>query len=289
MRPPRGCTSPEIAASVLVLPAPFAPISADLRRRAVGDLAAEVQHRDTLARVHHQTHVVLDEQDREALYQKTADERAKRGGLCRVHAGGRLVQDQEARLRRESASDLESSLIAVRQLTGQGVRASPAETDAIDQRERERAMGIRHCPRTRHDPGKHVGAHASMSTDEDVLLDRETFEHADALERARDAERRETMRGKTRDVRPGETDRAAVGSDDARDEIDERGLARSVRADEAQRLALGDAQVDSIDRGDTAEALREADGLKQHPRLRCGRVVACGGPRRTSPGRAADR
>src|SRR3712207_8280615 len=35
----------------------------DLRRRALGDLLAEVQHRDAPAHVHYHRHIVLDEHD----------------------------------------------------------------------------------------------------------------------------------------------------------------------------------------------------------------------------------
>src|SRR5439155_26312035 len=103
--------------------------------------------------------------------------------------------------------------------------------------------------RTRYQPGERIGARSRVSADEHVVLDGESSEHADTLEGARDAERRETMRGTTGHVRAREAGRSAGGRHDAGDEVDERGLPRSIWADETKRPALGSAQVRSIDRG----------------------------------------
>src|SRR3981189_2568052 len=62
IRPAVSGRSPEMVFSVVVLPAPW--VGANLTRPPLGALLAEVEHRDAVADIHHQSHVVLDEQHR---------------------------------------------------------------------------------------------------------------------------------------------------------------------------------------------------------------------------------
>src|SRR5439155_12741263 len=71
-------------------------IVADLLRRALGDLLAEVQHSHPVGDPHDDRHVVLDEQQREPpLERDRPDERRRLARLARRHAGGGLVEQQE--------------------------------------------------------------------------------------------------------------------------------------------------------------------------------------------------
>src|SRR5262249_30177913 len=90
----------------------------DLVGRSLGDLAAEVEHGNTLCNARHQRHVVLDEQHRGALAIELLDDGSERVGLVRVEAGCGLVEQQQARLCRERASDLKQSLLAVGEQLG---------------------------------------------------------------------------------------------------------------------------------------------------------------------------
>src|SRR3569832_671002 len=78
---------------------------------ALGDLAAEVEHGDAVRDARHQTDVVLDQQHGDAALVKMLDDFGERIGLVRVEAGGGLVEQQKARLRRHRARDLEQTLL----------------------------------------------------------------------------------------------------------------------------------------------------------------------------------
>src|SRR5204862_62122 len=70
----------------------------DFGWRALGDDLAVVEHGDPITDAHHDPHVVLDEQDRQALFgTQLADEVGHLACLAVVHAGGRLVEQQELR------------------------------------------------------------------------------------------------------------------------------------------------------------------------------------------------
>ena len=80
---------------------------------------AVVQHRDPVGDAHDHAHLVLDEQDGDAqVVAQPADEARHLGGLGGVHARGRLVEQQQPRLRGERPRDLESTLVAVGQVAG---------------------------------------------------------------------------------------------------------------------------------------------------------------------------
>src|SRR5439155_4019176 len=67
-----------------------------LLRRAVRDLAAEVEHCDALADRHHEVHVVLDEQDRQVeVVLDAADDRPQRPDLLVVQPARTLVEHQQ--------------------------------------------------------------------------------------------------------------------------------------------------------------------------------------------------
>ena len=75
---------------------------------------------------HHDLHVVLDQQHRQALLgAKLLDELRERHRLLGVHACGRLVEEQQLRLGRERASDLEPPLVAVGEVLREVVLDAP--------------------------------------------------------------------------------------------------------------------------------------------------------------------
>src|SRR5436190_387086 len=87
--------------------------------RAVGDLPAVVQRHDPVGDVHHHAHVVLDEGDRRAeLVVDVEDEAGHVLLLFDVHAGHRLVQQEELRLGGQRPRQLHPLLEAVGQPSG---------------------------------------------------------------------------------------------------------------------------------------------------------------------------
>src|SRR6266480_2976866 len=94
MLPALGCNSPEIALSVVVLPAPFAPMSAkdvgiflDHGGGTFGDDAAVVEDDDPIRHPHDHRHVVLDQEDGDARGTNALHQFHDSGALARIHAG----------------------------------------------------------------------------------------------------------------------------------------------------------------------------------------------------------
>ena len=88
----------------------------DLLRCALGDLAAEVQHRDAMAQVHDDVHVVLDEEQIDAAVIDLAQDIHKLAALTRVQARGGLVEQDELRRRHQRAAKLADLLAAIGQI-----------------------------------------------------------------------------------------------------------------------------------------------------------------------------
>src|SRR5438309_5155171 len=69
----------------------------DLIGRALGDFLAVVEDGHVVRDAHDDPHLVLDEEYRQSEFlSKAADELHEPPGLLRIHAGGRLVQEQQA-------------------------------------------------------------------------------------------------------------------------------------------------------------------------------------------------
>ena len=82
-----------------------------------GDLDAEVEHHDVVADVHHEVHVVLDEQHADApIVGEAAHEVRQLGGLGVAESGRRLVEQQHARLGGDRARDGQQPALTVRQV-----------------------------------------------------------------------------------------------------------------------------------------------------------------------------
>ena len=84
--------------------------------RAGADRPAEVDHHHPVGQVHHQAHVVLDHDDRDAqLVADVEDEAGHVLGLLEVHPGHRLVEQQQLGLHGQRAAELDPLLDAVGQ------------------------------------------------------------------------------------------------------------------------------------------------------------------------------
>ena len=109
-------------------------IGDDLGRCAVGQLAALVDDDDPIGDLHHEAHVVLDEQHGDARRGHPADDLPEVGGLGVVEPGGRLVEEHRVRLERHRPGDVDEPLMAGRQrvhrYVGQSRRARRARGSA---------------------------------------------------------------------------------------------------------------------------------------------------------------
>src|SRR5215510_10086873 len=88
-------------------------VALDLGRAAGRVDPALVQAHDAVGHAHHHLHVVLDEEDGDAERADLSELRHEPSSLHRVHAGDRLVQQQEPRARSERDGDFEEALFAI--------------------------------------------------------------------------------------------------------------------------------------------------------------------------------
>ena len=108
-------------------------VFADRRGRPFGDLPAEIQHRDGVRGVHHQLHVVLDQQHRGAALGDGADRRRQALGFVRRQSRRGLVEQQQPGLRGERASDFQEPLLAIGEcarLRFGGASSSPTKSSS---------------------------------------------------------------------------------------------------------------------------------------------------------------
>ena len=107
-------------------------------RLAVGDELAVVQDDDPVGELADDVHLVLDEQDRLGRVALQAmDQVEDHRHVGGAHAGGRLVEHEDARLERHQHRHLELPLVAVRQAARGGVGAV-VEAHLGDERSRPR-------------------------------------------------------------------------------------------------------------------------------------------------------
>src|SRR5262245_40878358 len=171
-----------------------------LGRRALGDLAAEVEHVHAVRDRHHEVHVVLDEEDREVvLLADPSDQAGELPDLLVVQAAGRLVEEQQPRLGDERPRELDPLLRPERQARDRESR-DVAEPEFLERRRRLGANLL-----------LAADARARVRTDEHVLEHRHAAEQLDVLERARDAVANDLVRRDAEQVGAVEHDAAGVG------------------------------------------------------------------------------
>ena len=222
--------------------------------------------------------LVLDQQDRQPFGLQLGDQPLHLRRLGRIHAGRRLVEQQQTRLQRQRARDLDAAAIGVGQAVGRLVdaRQQPLAETRQDgphlfaqsfllglYRSRSQQRQSQFQQRTDQRCRRPDGAQPRMRADQDVLHHAEIAEDTAKLERARDATGRQFLRRKTGDDLPIETDLAGIGPVEPGHEIEQRGLAGAVRADDADQIALGEVEIDAVDGGQSAEAPRQSAQRKQ--------------------------
>src|SRR5713101_2905625 len=160
-----------------------------LGRRAVGDLDAVVEHQHARGQIHHHAHVVLDQRNRGAVVVAAVEDEAGHVLLLlEVHAGHRLVEQQEVGLHGERAAELDPLLQAIGQL---------ADLDLADVLDLEKVDDILHAvavldlllergPGAQELPEK-AAAHLQRPPRHDVVERGHTLEQRDILEGAGDA------------------------------------------------------------------------------------------------------
>jgi hypothetical protein len=174
--------------------------------------------------------VLLDDHDGHAGGVDVAHARERLVLQLRREAGGRLVEEQHARLHHERAGERDDLPLAARQRPG----ALPAP---LGQQREQLADGGEPLPPPL---GAQEEAHA------EVVLDRECAEHVARLGHVADAARDQPVGGQRRDVLAGERHRAAPHRHQPEHRLDERRLAGAVRPDHADDLAVVEGQVAAV-------------------------------------------
>src|SRR5581483_6290607 len=241
-------------------------VALDLRRRALGDLDPVVEHGHALRDGHNNAHIVLDQQDGQAEVAPQRRDQPRHGrGLLRVHARRWLVEQQQLRLGRQGAGDLEAALVAIGQVLGNLV-GPVAEADQMEQvaRSLPRFTLLARDPGRPEDGADRPGLQPAVHPDQHVLQGGHVVEQPDVLKRPGDAACGDLVGRQIGDVGAVEVDPAAVQRVDPGDEVEERGLASAVRADHRDDRAARDREVDLVDGDEAAEDLGDFLGLEKH-------------------------
>src|SRR6476619_8654476 len=165
-------------------------MTANRGRVALGDDAAVVEHLDPIAQVHDQRDVVGDEHDRDRLLvTEPADQPQQLLGLDRVHAGVRLVEQEDPWLGRDRASDLQAALIAIGQMARQPVAllVQPEEGHQLARTVGQSPLLPTEARGREQRPDERSGG-TGLQAGLDVVDDRQITEQPDVLEGAHDTE-----------------------------------------------------------------------------------------------------
>src|SRR6266550_1435419 len=193
-----------------------------------------------------------------------ADQVGEPFALGVVGAGGRLVEQQQRRVRDERPAQLDQLLEAEGQ-HGYHAVAIGREAKEVEHLvgTRRRAGFVRADPRQAQAITDRAPAHHRVLADLVVLQRRHAATELNVLERARDAEADDLVRPSASDVAVLETDGPALGLVEPADAVEDRGLPRSVWSDEPDDLAGLHRKIDAVDGDESSEADREARDLQK--------------------------
>ena len=178
------------------------------------------QHEHVLGEAHHRLHHVLDHHDGDAAFADRADHRHHVAHLGRIEAGQHLVEQQQLRLDRQRARELQPLAPGDGEARGRQIEHRRRGRPAVATSSAAASASARDGAR-------------EMRADRDVLAHGQPGERLRDLEGARDAAPRQQMRRHAGDV--GALDRAmrpSLGAEEAGDDREQRGLAGAVRADQ---------------------------------------------------------
>src|SRR5579883_3453962 len=235
--------------------------------RSIGDLAAVIEDDDAVGDIHDDAHIVLDERHgRAELVIDVEDEARHVLLLLDIHAGHRLVEEEEIGLHGERAPELDPLLQAVRELAHRRL-ADRLDLEEVDDPLGEFAMFKllleRRSPMQRLP--EEIALHAQEPSRHDVVERRHATEQRHILKGAGDALRGRLIGPHAPPRRALEGDGALLRMIESVDDVEHRGLAGAVRADDGEDLVLADLDADIGERLDTTEG--EADAVGPEDRL----------------------
>src|SRR5438034_2563038 len=229
-------------------------VRGDLVRRALRQLAAVVQHDDTVADGHHHLHHVFDDQQREReLPFESSEDLDHLLGLGHGEPGHDLVEKQQFRARGQRTGQLEPSSLREQQVFRERVLALVEVYAREDQIRPSSSLGQARAARL---------VRTKQHRRCDVVLHGNLAERSRELERAGDAPAADLVRAIPRDVLVLEQHLTGRGLE-AADYVEQGGLAGAVRSDEPEHLAALDGEMDAIQSLDAPEALADPPRLEQ--------------------------
>ena len=252
------------AASVPQVRLDHARVAGDFGRRALGELAAVVEHEHVVRHFHHQPHVVLDQHDRGAFGRQALDQRVDLARLGLVQSRRRFVQQQQFGLRAQRPRDLQALQRAVRHRAGGRVVVA-REPHLAQQRVRglaARGLGAHQRLRVQQRRPQRAAV-AQVAAGHHVLQRGHVEEHLQVLERAADAGGRERVHRLAAQLDAAQPDAAGVGPVHAAQHVDQAGLAGAVGADDRMHRAAPHLHVQGVDRVHAAEGLRQVADVQQ--------------------------
>src|SRR5712691_4645526 len=240
-------------------------IAVDLLGQAFGDLHAVVHNDDAIRDLHHQRHVVLDEEDRQPAVAHRADEARDLDPLIWVHAVRGFVEQQQLGARRQCASHLGAA----------AVRVGEAERRIIEPRleplaeEIDRGMDLRLGgplgPKRAGPEGyrsQHAASRPVVRPQQDVLPYGQLRKHPDVLEGTGHPLVGDAMRRQPDEFPAEQADGSCGWPQDAGDQVEDRGLTGTVRPHEADDLALVDVDIEAVDGCESAKSASQAADLQ---------------------------
>jgi hypothetical protein len=217
-----------------------------LRGRPRAHVPAVAEHRDPLAHAEDLLHAVRDVEQRDPPAPDLLEDREQ---VVRLRVGQRrrrLVEHEDAALEGQRAGDLEELPVRGRQRLGNRV-GRDRQVELVQQVPRTPPhLPLEKPPASRNlAAGEDVGGHRQVGKGEHLLVD-----HADApfepLARAREVQRLAApVHG------------AAVGPQDAGQDLEQRGLPGAILAHQGVRLPLGHREGHASQRLDGAEGLAD--------------------------------
>src|SRR3954447_13957461 len=214
----------------------------ELLRRALGDHAPVVEHGHAVGQAVGLLEVLGGEEDRHARGDEPADDLPHRVAAPRVQPGGRLVEEDHARLADQRHRQVETAPHAARVGGGRALRR-------VEQLEALEQLGG--AP-----PALGPAEPVQIGHQDQVLLAGE--EVVDGGELAGHADRRAHGVRLLADVVPRHPELAGVGADQRREDLHHRRLARAVRAEQGVDGARRDVEVDAVEHDMVLEGLAEA-------------------------------
>ncbi len=211
---------------------------------------------------------MFDHQDGEAAVLPQAPDLVRQlERLLRVHPGRRLVEEQELGFGGQGPGDLQPSAVRVGEHQRQLVlsvagQPGPEEREGFG-RPLPNPLLLFPLPREAEHAGEQPGPAPAVLADHGVLQHGHVREQVDGLERPGDAEPGDLRGLQRHDALPLEPHVAVVGPVQAGDGVEQRRLARPVRTDHADDLAQLHLEVQPVQRGQSAEPLRDPADLEQ--------------------------